>query len=435
MKVRVLRGSQDLPEPSWFRLFRSCFPEPGTLFLLTVSRHHHTIIPITSVGIECALFHCRGCVPSRQVLALGSGSGSAQQNGLVTMTTVVERSTIRPAGWTAEEWQALMNALTRRRFVGGALASAALFSLAACGLNDDDATETPTSRTVDTAQGQISVPVSPSRVVSIDYFTAIFLIELGLTPVGGIDYSWVDASTMFPAYVEPLKALTDIGQITSTDIEQVVTLNPDLILGPTPGSRYDNSKGAIERLASVAPVASVDFGQSGDWRDPFRQTANFVNRLEQLTPLKESYEAAIASTKDTHADVLANTVVTVIDYSMDGQFAIDLPKSGVGVVLADLGVHFGAASVDDGTNSRSLSIERLSEIGDSDLILFRSDSDGNPISGLEDVFTMDAWKSLNAVQTGQVYPAAWIDLCTYRWAELAISEFARILDQHTSAEV
>jgi iron complex transport system substrate-binding protein len=249
--------------------------------------------------------------------------------------------------------------LTRREFMFSALGAALLV---ACGDDDDDdddgsgagSTPAPATRTVDSASGKITVPADPQRVICIDYFTAIFLIELGLTPVGGIDYSWIDSTSMFPEYVEPLKALTNIGEITSTNFEQVTALHPDLILGPTPGSRYDNSRGAMDTLVSVAPVAAVDFGQSGDWRGPFAQTAEIINRSDRLTPIRAAYEQAISAAKSAHADQLANTTVSVIDYAQDGQYAIDLPKSGNGVVLGDLGVRFGQAAIDDGTNSREL---------------------------------------------------------------------------------
>jgi iron complex transport system substrate-binding protein len=324
--------------------------------------------------------------------------------------------------------------LTRRGLLGGGLGLAALAGLAACGSDGPSAAPSaaPTERTVDTATGKVSVPADPARVVSIDYFTPIFCLELGLTPVGGIDFSWVDASSMYPDYIAPLKAMRNIGEITSTNFEQVVALTPDLILGPTPGSTYDNSKGALAKLDTVAPVATVDFGQTGDWRGPIAQCAEIIGRSDALEPLKAAYEKAIASAKATYADLIAGTTVTMIDYAGDGQFALDLPQSSSGLVLADLGMTFGAASADNGTNSVSLSYERLGDLADSDLILFRADAQGKPGGGLEEVFELDAWKRLPAVKAGHVYPAAWVDLCTYRWAELALTELTKIFDTYAA---
>jgi iron complex transport system substrate-binding protein len=283
---------------------------------------------------------------------------------------------------------------------------------------------------VTTVDGTFTVPAHPQHVVCIDYFTAIFLVELGLTPAGGIDYSWVDPSSMYEPYIPILTKIPNIGQITSTKFEKVVALQPDLILGPTPGSRYDNSKGAMSTLKAVAPVASVDFGQTGDWRSPLEQTAQLVNRVDRLQPLIASYQAAVAKARSDYADVLSSTVVSVVDYSQDGTFSLDLPKSTDGVVLADLGVRFGAASADNGTNSRELSFERLGDIADSDIILFRADAHGDPTNGLQDVVKLQGWKDLPAVKAGHVYPIGWADLCTYSWAEAAIADVTSILDTY-----
>jgi len=326
----------------------------------------------------------------------------------------------------------IVDELTRRGFLGGALGTAGLLALSACGQDDTSPTTESSTRVVDTANGRVTVPAHPSRVVCIDYFTAIFSLELGLTPVGGIDYSWVDTSSMFPAYVPMLKRLADIGQITSTKIEKVAELKPDLILGPTPGSRYDNSKGAMKTLSSLAPVASVDFGQSGDWRSPFEQTAAILNRTEQLKPLVASYQAKLQQVRSAHAATLAKTTVSIVDYAQNGNFAVDLPLSGDGVVLKDLGVRFGKASADNGTNTRELSFERIDALADSDLILFRADAQGKPTSGLDKLVAQPAWKQLPAVRRGHVYPIGWADLCTYRWAEAALADFSGILDEYAA---
>ncbi|MFK0003571.1 ABC transporter substrate-binding protein [Paenarthrobacter sp. NPDC090522] len=318
---------------------------------------------------------------------------------------------------------------TRRNLLTAGIGAAALLALTACAENTT-ANPAPTTHNIQTTAGSFTVPINPSHIVCVDYFTAIFVIELGLEPAGGIDYSWVDASTMYPDYLNQLKNLPNIGEITSTNFEKVANLHADLILGPTPGSRYDNSKGALSTLTAVAPVASVDFGQSGDWRGPFEQTAALVNRKDKLQTLIDSYTATANRAKADYQDLLSTTVVSVVDYSQTGNFALDLPKSAGGVVLGDLGVRFGTASIDDGTNTRELSLERLEELSDSDIILYRAGADGQPGNGLTDVVTLEGWKNLPAVRAGHAYPIGWADLCTYRWAESAIADFTAVLDKY-----
>jgi iron complex transport system substrate-binding protein len=347
------------------------------------------------------------------------------------MTTTLLPPPAGPA--TDEEFRRIAAELTRRGLLAGG-AAAALLGLSACGPGESRSTASspaaPATRRVHTADGEVTVPADPRRVVSIDYFTAVFLLELGLTPVGGIDYSWVDDTTMYPPYVAPLKKLADIGQITSTDYEKVTALRPDLILGPQQGSRYDNSKGAMKTLRTVAPVASVDFGNTGDWRGPLAQAAAIVGRTARLQPLTAAYRAAVTAARSRYADLLATTRIAVLDYAQDGQYTVDLANSGNGVLLADLGVRFSAVASRTGDQGVSLSFERVHELADCDLILYRADAHGKPGPGLAEMFALASWKDLPAVEAGHAYPIGWCDLCTYRWAEAALTDLTGVFDRY-----
>lgn len=310
--------------------------------------------------------------------------------------------------------------LTRRAALGGAFATAVL-TLAAC------STGTGAGSTSTRKVGGATVPADPKRVVGVDYFSPIFLTELGLAPVGGIDYSWVDDSSMFPAYVPRLKKVADIGQITATDVEKVAALHPDLILGPTPGSRYDNAPGALQKLKTVAPVVAIDFGSTGDWRGPFAQAAAAVNRTAELETLRSHYEDTVAAFRKTHAAALDGAVIASLNYAQDGNFSVDLAPSSAGVVYQDAGFTFGAASQGGDSNGREYSFEELGRLSDATIIFYRADAAGIPQSGLADLFDLDLWSSLPAVAAGNVHPITWIDLCTYRWAEYALADLDRVL--------
>lgn len=314
--------------------------------------------------------------------------------------------------------------LTRRTLVG-ALGIAGALLLAGCATRHD-ATAGGT-RTVRTPQGVYTVPADPKRVVCIDYYSGIFLTELGLAPVGGIDYSWVDASTMYEPYVPKLKAIPDIGEITATNTEKVAAKDPDLILGPTPGSLYDNSPGAMARLATIAATATIDFGKTGDWRTPYRQAADEVNRTEEHDRLEKAYLDAVAAVRATRSDVIASTTIASLNYAQDGNFSIDLAPSSAGVLYSDLGLTFTAQARGTGSNGVELSTERIDALADATLIVYRADASGTPQNGLADVLALPAWKELPAVKAGNVFPITWIDLCGYRWAQSALGQLDGLL--------
>ena len=318
----------------------------------------------------------------------------------------------------------IVDDLTRRTILG-ALGIAGALLLTGCTTGQE-----PTAggtRKVRTPQGVYTVPADPKRVVCIDYYSGIFLTELGLAPVGGIDYSWVDASTMYEPYIPKLKAIPDIGQITATDTEKAAALHPDLILGPTPGSLYDNSPGAMAKLATIAATATIDFGKTGDWRAPYRQAADEVGRTAEHDRLEKAYLDAVADVKSRRSDIIAATTIASLNYAQDGNFSIDLAPSSAGVLYSDLGLGFPARARGTGSNGVELSTEHLDALADATMIVYRADGSGAAQNGLAEVLALPAWKELPAVKAGNVFPITWIDLCGYRWAQSALGQLDTLL--------
>src|SRR5690242_700160 len=100
------------------------------------------------------------------------------------MPALLQRPGSRPVDWTAEEWSALVAALTRRKLIGGGLGFGALAVLAGCGVGGPPTATVPTTRMVDTPRGQVTIPISPQRVVAIINYAMHDLFDLGFNPVG-----------------------------------------------------------------------------------------------------------------------------------------------------------------------------------------------------------------------------------------------------------
>lgn len=82
------------------------------------------------------------------------------------MPVILDRPGLRPAGWSEAELRELVNALTRRRFLGGALGLGALALLPACGDEGADPTATVDlnagfPRTIRHALGDTVIPTRP----------------------------------------------------------------------------------------------------------------------------------------------------------------------------------------------------------------------------------------------------------------------------------
>src|SRR5262249_3992105 len=81
------------------------------------------------------------------------------------------------------------------------------------------------TRTVDTVAGPVTVPVSPQRVVTVDYYTLPDLLELGAIPVGApLDLG----DTLLPDQQPVYDAMAKVGDVSALDFEAISALSPDL---------------------------------------------------------------------------------------------------------------------------------------------------------------------------------------------------------------
>lgn len=200
------------------------------------------------------------------------------------MATVLEKPVVAPNGWTTAEWEELVNALTRRRFITGALGLGALAVLPACGDEEADPTATaePTTRVIESALGLVEIPIRPERVVCVDIYPMNALFDVGFTPAGVSDNLTDFVPTQFAALYG---SVTKVGTLVELDLELVAALSPDLILG------LDYLDDAVyASLSAIAPTALFS-GQPGgaNWEQVLGQFADAVGRTAEVAALRQQY--------------------------------------------------------------------------------------------------------------------------------------------------
>ena len=131
------------------------------------------------------------------------------------------------------EFAAIVDELTRRGFLTGAAGAAALLGLTACGSSGHDAggsssAAAPTTRTVSTAKGNVTVPADPKRIVAVQPTALATLLDIGVGVVGAYDQG---ADYISPRYKAKWQAAPKIGTAGQIDVEKVAALHPDLIIG------------------------------------------------------------------------------------------------------------------------------------------------------------------------------------------------------------
>lgn len=312
----------------------------------------------------------------------------------------------------------LIDALTRRGFIGGALATAALIGLSGCADDADKAARTTGksgTRKVSTIHGEIDVPAQPTRVVTVSFVGTANLLDLGVTPVGGVTGS----VEFLPAFTSKLDAMPIVADTAGqVDLEKVASLNPDLIVG----SDWTNASQALlpyDDLRQIAPTALFEQGPSvGNWPNQAHGYADAVNRLADLTTLREKFLKEQSRIKSTYAGLLGKLRWEVINAAQSGLYRYSTAASHC-KILAGAGFEFteGAAALDK--SFVQLSYEQLGDLKSASAIGLGRAVDQAWETSLT---SQQLFQQLDAVQDDRVVHLKWFFPSSYGTAMALLSQ-------------
>ncbi|MYT37022.1 ABC transporter substrate-binding protein [Streptomyces sp. SID8356] len=157
-----------------------------------------------------------------------------------------------------------------------------------------------TTRTVTTDYGTVKVPTAPKRVVVLNHALAGYLYDLDV-PVRATIPEDADGKGEFSPYWE--KEAEEDGttflpwSVDGFDLEAVLALKPDLIVGGGIGFPLFQAEKVYDDLSGIAPTVLVG-KKLGDWRSQFSFLADDVFGKEDV--YKEhvaAYDKRIAEVK------------------------------------------------------------------------------------------------------------------------------------------
>jgi ABC-type Fe3+-hydroxamate transport system substrate-binding protein len=309
--------------------------------------------------------------------------------------------------------------LSRRRLLGGA----AVFGLSALTLTACSSTSGSSSgdtRKVSSAYGTVELPVAPKRVVATDNPSMVTSFDVGLTPLGNPDGSYLK-SNLPPKYWADIKDMKSIGG-DKLDPDKVASLNPDVIIGLT---NYI-SKSQFATLQKIAPVYVLPTTPMS-WQQTAAHFADALNRADRLTALKKAYDARCAKLATRYARVFSGNVWESI-YTWDAGWGREAPVGkGIDGAQNDLATlrALGATLTSDtvtpgsaGTDWQNESFEQLSVLQDADVILSLGNS--------PQMTALPAWKDLKAVKNGHVYVSDYLIANGYSIAEAFLDDVEKI---------
>ncbi|CAN5558464.1 iron-siderophore ABC transporter substrate-binding protein [soil metagenome] len=247
------------------------------------------------------------------------------------------------------------------------------------------------TRLIQHVMGETEVPANPQRVVVLDGPQLDAAIALGIKPVGAVPAQ----SGPLPAYLgTAVEGIEIVGTISEPDLEKIVGLNPDLILG----SKFRHED-IYPQLSAIAPTVFSDLVGTF-WKEDFTLFANAFGKTDEGAAISAAYtERATTLGSDLNAAVPGLTV-SVIRFRAD-DVRIYFKTSFIGTVLIDLALARPESQNRDDERFEAISMERIKDV-DASVIFITSYGDPSE-TDLAQYVDDPLWQGLSAVQNGQVY--------------------------------
>ncbi|MCE4049840.1 MULTISPECIES: iron-hydroxamate ABC transporter substrate-binding protein [Bacillaceae] len=163
--------------------------------------------------------------------------------------------------------------------------------------NTEDTDKKSGTITYQSENGPVEVPADPQRVVVLSTFTGN-VMALGVNVVG-VD-SW---SKQNPRFDSELK---DVEEVTDENLEKIIELKPDLIIGL---STIKN----VDKLNEIAPTVTFTYGKA-DYLTQHLEIGKLLNKEKEAQVWVDDFkQRADAAGKEIKAKIGEDATVTVIE--------------------------------------------------------------------------------------------------------------------------
>ncbi|CAL9417767.1 putative siderophore-binding lipoprotein YfiY [Streptomyces sp. enrichment culture] len=322
----------------------------------------------------------------------------------------------------------------RHRVGAFALMTALAAGLAGCGSDggsspadsdnsDNSATDAGSGdaafpRTVTHDKGSTEIPAAPQRIVALDNSLVEAVVALDGNLVAGVGgYRNLDG---FPAYLgDAVEDTVDVGPLESPNLEQIMLLEPDLIISAT--VRHDE---LYDTLSDIAPTVFV--ATTGPtWKDNIALVGEALGAQERAAEQITAYETRAAAIGEAVNAAHDNPTVSVVRF-LDGPTRIYLPHTFSGIILADMGLTRPENQRDPEEFTLEISEEQI-EQAEADVIFYTTYSGGEDRK--ERFLANPLWERLSAVENGDVHEvddAIWMTSVSLQGADQVLDNMAEI---------
>lgn len=273
------------------------------------------------------------------------------------------------------------------------------FGVVACGsdfslVSPDFRSETEfPCRTVPHLMGETCVPENPQKVIVLGLDLLGDSFALDVEPIGTARF---DTSSEFPNYLFENRGraiaqeITNVGGHSNPNLETILRLQPDLIIGSSEHLPLYN------KLTQIAPTV-LSGSEAGEWKEKLMFLGITLNKREKAHELLDEWDRRVAEFQTVMGDRLTNTEVSVVNIRKD-HVRLYLKCIFSGKILQDVGLPRPAAQDKNDFHS-IISLEAVSDM-DGDVV-FILDMGGGEFK--QQLQRHPLWFQLEAVQKGKVY--------------------------------
>jgi iron complex transport system substrate-binding protein len=244
--------------------------------------------------------------------------------------------------------------------------------------------------------GKSCIPFHPQHIIALDEDVMEALLALDLKPIATTQPNI--AGSIIPKLGKKAEIIVSLGKDGQPNIEKMVQLNPDLILG------FSVSAEQYKLFSQIAPTVTLDYIQNG-WKDAFSRIAEITGKSEQAQKLLEQYQQRVQELRTFINHNLKEKTISVSRFYAGNQFTEFRTKySFPGSLIIEVGIPLPEMQNQLTTYENqplvSVSLERL-KLLDADFLFVALDP------GSEDNFqkyqTSQLWQKLNVVKNNRVY--------------------------------
>ncbi|WP_217556839.1 ABC transporter substrate-binding protein [Paenibacillus sp. GbtcB18] len=241
---------------------------------------------------------------------------------------------------------------------------------------------------------EYTVPSKAERIVVAGSFESMEdALVLGVKPIG--------ANSVGGKFPDMFKSITDkaesVGEKTQPNLETILKLKPDVILGSTKFPPEMMEK--MNKVKVTLPISHV----STDWEANLNVLAELTGKQDKAKEAIEKYKKEAAAAKEKLGTSLKDKKVLAIRVRAG---SIAIYPAGVFFnpsLYTDLGLAV-PNEVKEAKAQQLISLEKLSEINpDYMFVQFSEDENKEQPKALEDLEKNPIWQSINAVKNKKMF--------------------------------